>query len=170
MKVFNKPKQLIEDVNTDPLYVINEVFKNESLSFLRDQLRDWLLVALSADTAIYEEGEQRKQLLLFQDQLQVLVEALFIIYTQDREKANVRVHLTETDKPRLLSQDQISNPTQVIAGFFEQFPMVYITRELNDWLEAGIAYSGDYPDNMSELQVFYTCRNILCLIKAANRL
>ena len=52
----------------------------------------------------------------------------------------------------------------------EKFPMVYILRELNDWLEAGICYAGDYPDNMSELQALLTYRNVLCLIKAANRL
>ncbi|OQP45096.1 hypothetical protein A4D02_34665 [Niastella koreensis] len=165
-----KPKMLIEYVDITPMYVINEVFKNDSLSFLRDQIRDWLLIALSADTAIYEPGEQRKQLLLFQEQLQVLVEALFIIYTQNREKANVKVDLTESDKPRLLSQDQISNPTQVITGFFEQFPMIYIARELNDWLEASLCFAGTYPENMSKWQAFYTHRSVECLIKAANRL
>jgi len=167
---FNKPKLLIEFVDENPIYVITEVFKNESLPFLRDQLRDWLLVALSADTAIYEEGEQRKQLLLFQEQLLVLVEAIFIIYTQDREKADIRKQLAETDKPRLLSQHQIANPMQVVADFFEKFPMVYILRELYDWLEASICFAGTYPDNMSELQALYTYRNVLCLIKAANRL
>ena len=165
-----KPKMLIEYVDENPMYVIIEVFKLDSLSFLRDQIRDWLIIAISVDTAIYEPGEQRQQLLLFQEQLHALVEALSIIYTQDREKANVSVHLTESDKPRLLSQDQISNPTQVITGFFEQFPMIYITRELNDWLEASLCFAGIYPENMSKLQAFYTYRNILCLIKAANRL
>lgn len=168
-EVFNKPIQLIEHVDADPLYVINEVFKNESLGFLRDQLRDWLLVALSADTAIYEEGEQRKQLLLFQEQLQVLVDALFMIYNQDREKSGVK-QLSETDKPRLLSQLQLANPMQMICGFFEQFPMGYITRELDDWLEASICFAGTYPENMSELQALYTHRNILCLIKSAKLL
>ncbi len=165
---FNKPKMLIEFVSENPMYVITEVFKNESLPFLRDQLRDWLLVALSTDTSNYEEGEQRKNLLLFQDRLQVLVEALFIIYTENIEKEDVKKHVTENDEPRLLSQAETSDPMQVIAGFFAEFPMVYITRELTDWLEAGIAYSGDYPENMSELQVLYTHQNILCLIKAAN--
>jgi len=168
--LFNKPKMLIEFVDENPMYVIIEVFKNESLPFLRDQLRDWLLIALSADTAIYEEGEQRKQLLLFQEQLQILVEALFIIYTQNSENADVRKQIAETDKPRLLSQDQIGNPMQVLTEFFQKFPITYCIRELNDWQEAGICYVGDYPDNMDEPQAYYTCRNVLCLIKSAKRL
>jgi hypothetical protein len=168
--LFNKPKQLLEYVDEAPMYVIAEVFKNESLSFLSDQLRDWLFVAIWADTAIYEGGEQRKQLFLFQDQLQILVEALFIIYTQNNENADVRKQIAETDKPRLLSQDQIANPMQVVAGLFEKFPMAYINRELNDWLEASICFKGTYPDNMDEQQTFYTYRNVLCLLKASNKL
>jgi hypothetical protein len=164
--IFNKPKQLIEYVDTDPSYVIKEVFKNESLSFLRDQLRDWLFVAVSADTAIYEDGEQRKQLLSFQDQLLVLVEALFVLNSENLEKGS----LTDADKPRLLSQDQIANPLQVVITFFEKFPITYCLRELDDWQEAGIAYAGDYPGNMSELGVLLTYRIALCLVKAAHRL
>ena len=168
--LFDKPKQLLEYVDEAPMYVIAEVFKSESLAFLRDQLRDWLHVALSADCSIYEDGEQRRQLFSFQDQLQVLVESLFIICTQNKEIQDIKNQIIETDKPRLLSRDQIANPMQVIAGFFAKFPMVYISRELNDWLEASICYTGNYPDNMDEQQAFYTYRNALCLIKAADRL
>jgi hypothetical protein len=164
--LFNKPKQLIEYVDNDPIYVINEIFKKESLDFLRDQLRDWLFVAVSADTAIYEDGEQRKQLLSFQDQLLVLVEALFVINTENIDKESLK----DADKPRLFSQDQIANPLQVITTFFEKFPIIYCIRELDDWQEAGIAYAGDYPGNMSELGVLLTHRIALCLVKAAHRL
>ena len=173
---FNKPKELIEYVNENPTYVITEVFKTygwrgkESLAIFRDELRDWLFVAISADTAIYEEGEQRKQLLIFQEQLLVLIEALFVFNLKNVGKENLNVQDKDTDKPRLLTEEQIANPMQVVTTFFENFPMVYIIRELNDWLEAGIAYGGSYPDNMSELQVLYTYRNVLCLIKSANRL
>lgn len=78
--------------------------------------------------------------------------------------------MTVDDKPRLLSRDQIANPMQVIAGFFEKYPMVYIIRELNDWLEASNCFAGTHPDNMGELQALYTYRNVLCLIKSAERL
>lgn len=166
---FNKPKQLLEFASEAPMYVINEVFKSESLGFLRDQLRDWLHVALSAETSVYDDGEQRRQLLSLYDSLLVFIEALFIIYTQNSDK-KVNNGMPETDNTRLLSRDQIANPMQVIKGFFEKYLTVYIIRELNDWLEAGISYAGDYPDNMSELQVLYVYRNVLCLIKAANQL
>jgi hypothetical protein len=168
-EVLGKPIHLVELAERNPTSVIAEVFDSESLPSLRDQLRDWMHVGLSADCSIYEEGEQRRQLLAFQDQLLVLVEALFII-DKDGEIINTDRRISEEDKPKLLNQDQIVNPKQVIAAFFDKFPIVYSIRELNDWLEAGIAYAGEYPDNMSELQVLYTYRNVLCLIKAANQL
>jgi hypothetical protein len=168
--IFIKPKQLLEYVDEAPIYVVIEVFKNESLAFLRDQLRDWLHVALSADCHIYEDGENRRQLFSFQDHLLVLIEALFIIYTQNADKADIEKQITEADKPRLLSRDQIGDPMQVLIEFFKKFPITYSIRELDDWLEAGIAYAGDYPENMSEYGVLLIYRNVLCLIKAAHRL
>ncbi|OQP65839.1 hypothetical protein A3860_14695 [Niastella vici] len=168
-EVFNKPKQLLEFVDEAPIYVITQVFKSESLAFLRDQLRDWLHVALSADSTIYDDGEQRRQLLSFQDHLLVIVEALFVIYIQNKNKIAEK-EIVDTDKPRLLSQDQIDNPMQVITSFFEKFPMVYIVRELYDWLEASFCFGGTYPDNMDKLQALNIYRNVLCLITAADRL
>lgn len=167
---FNKPKQLLEFVDENPMYVISEVFRSESLALLRDQLRDWLQVAISADSTIYDDGEQRRQLLSLHDQLQVLTEALFVTSSQIMATPRIEKQIPEIDRTRLLSQDQIANPMQVIADFFEKFPMVYIIRELNDWVEASLCFGGPYPENMDKLQAFYTYRNVLCLIKAANRL
>lgn len=169
-EILNKPKQLTEYVKDAPLYVISEVFKSESLPSLLEQLRDWLHVALSADYHIYEDGEQRRQLLAFHEQLQLLVEALFIILTRNTESTDAKEQTKGDDKTRLLSQDQIANPMQVVIAFFERFPTGYIMRELNDWLEAGIAYAGPYPDNMNEMQALLTFRDVLCLVKSANRL
>ena len=169
-ELLGKPVQLVEQTETNPTLVIGEVFECESLECLRDQLRDWMHVGLAADCSVYEEGNQRRQLLAFQDQLLLLVEALYIINTHNGGEKVIKRQSTEEYEPKLLSHDQQANPKQVLAVFFEKFPIVYSIRELNDWLEAGIAYAGDYPDNMSEIQVLYTYQNVLCLIKAANQL
>lgn len=164
---FNIPKKLIEFVNENPIYVITEVFKNESLTDLKDQLQDWLLIALSADCAFYEEGEHRGLLLSLQSQMLVLLEALFIINKEYLQKEG---EAPPTDKTMLLSQEQIANPIQVISTFFENFPVLYILRELEDWLEASICFSGTPPQGMHNVQALLTYRNVLCLIKSANRL
>jgi hypothetical protein len=167
--IFNKPKQLIEYVDDDPLYVIEEVFNTDSLVNLCDEIRAWYDLAMLADSGIYEEADQRRQLHLFHGQLQMLVEALFII-SRHNKIADIKEIINEADKPKQLSKDQIANPKHVIFAFFEKFPRVYITRELDDWLNAGICYSGPLPDNMCEVQVLEISRNVLCLIKSAERL
>ncbi|WP_205513025.1 hypothetical protein [Longitalea arenae] len=169
-ETYGKPAQLIEYVDETPIGVIVEVFKTEPLYLLRDQMKNWLTVAISADCSVYEDAEQRGQLLSFQDQLLVLIEALFIIYTQQGNHAVMKSESRENDQPQLLTHDQIANPMKVVTAFFDKFPLYYCIRELNDWLEAAICFAGTYPDNMNELQALYTYRNVLCLIRSAHRL
>jgi hypothetical protein len=75
--ILNKPKPLIEYVNEAPFYVITEVFKNESLACLNNNLKAWLQIALSNDSSIYEVAEHRQQLSCFHNELQLFVEALW---------------------------------------------------------------------------------------------
>jgi hypothetical protein len=169
-EVFNKCEHLIEYVDDDPLYVIDKVFKPDRLANFCDEIHDWYDIAILADSGDYDDAEQRCQLYVFHSQLQMLVEALFIIRNQNTKKTDIEEKIHEADKTRLLSQDQIANPLQIVTVFFEKFPRVYIIRELDDWLEAGIYYSGPRPDKASEVEILYTYRNVLCLIKSAERL
>lgn len=167
--IFNKPKRLIEYIDDDPLYVINEIFKSDRLAFFCNKLRVWFDVALSAECSVYDEAKQRSQVILFRDQLLMLVEALYIIRTQNT-KSDVNNISNEEDETRLLNRYQIANPLQIINSFFEKISTVYITQELNDCLDAGICFSGPWPDNMCEVNVLTMYRNVLCLIKSAERL
>lgn len=165
---YGKQAHLIEYVDEAPIGVIIEVFKNEHLHFLRDQMKSWLTVAMSADSYAYEDSEQRRQLLSFHDHLLVLVEALFIIYAQHFKE--MKPETRENDQPQLLTAEQIANPMLVVTAFFDRFPLYYSMRELNDWLESGICFTGTYPDDIDQLQALWLYRKVLCLLKAAHRL
>jgi hypothetical protein len=167
--ILNKTKRLIEFVTEAPVYVITEVFKEESLTCLSMHLRNWLLVALCDDSSVYEIREQRQQLITFHDELQLLVEALFVICSRSTDDDTIKEKIA-VNKIRLLNRDQIANPVQVVTTFYDKFPIAYVLRELNDWLEAGISYAGTYPDTMSELQALHTFRTVVCLVKSADRL
>lgn len=82
--ILNKPKQPIEFVNDAPVYVITEVFKEESLPCLSNHLRDWLQVALSDNSSIYEVGEQRQQLIVFHDSLHTYRSVLCLVQCAER--------------------------------------------------------------------------------------
>jgi len=108
-------------------------------------------------------------LIAFHDELQLLVEALFVICSRNTDDDTIKEKISFT-KIRLLAKDQIANPAHVVTTFYDKFPMAYVLRELNDWLEAGISYPGTYPDTMSELQALHTFRTVVCLIKSGARL
>ena len=73
--------------------------------------------------------------------------------------------LLAVNKISLLNQDQIANPSQVVTDFYDKYPIAYIVRVLNDWLEAGISY----PDSMSELQALHTYRSVLYVCQSINK-
>ena len=130
---------------------------------------NWLQVALSDDSSIYEIGELRQQLIAFHDELQLFIEALFVFCSRSTDDLTIKEKIA-VNKISLLNQDQLVNPWQLITSFYDKFPIAYIVRELNDWLEAGISFNGTYPDTMSELQALHTYRTIVCLVKSADRL
>jgi hypothetical protein len=168
---FNKEKRLIEYVNENPLYVISEVLKPGLRSFIIHAIHDWLLIALSTEDPSYDEADQRQNLITFKDQLISFIEALYIILiisTEEGEfKNSLKVHYTISH----LTHDQMVNPTDVLKGFFTKYSMVYIQRELEDWLDAGINNNGPWREDITcTWHVIKTYRNVKCLIKAAKRL
>jgi hypothetical protein len=164
----NKARQLIEYAGENPFHVLREVFNPDKLVFIIDEVKDWLHIGLSADCNAYDEAEQRNNLIIFHDHLLLLIEALFVINLQYTDDANLKRKFSTAYKPCLLNTLQVANPEQVIAAFFEKFPTIYITRELDSWFEASLSYSGDWRDNVICLQqVWDIYRNASCLIKSA---
>jgi hypothetical protein len=168
--VLNKPKRLIEYAEEDPLYVIKEVF-NPEMEFTSDQLIAWLHIGLTAECMAYNYAEDREQLKNFQDDLLTLTDALYIIYSVNVEKAEGDKSNRCTYKISVLNQDQIDHPEKPINEFFQKYPRAYIDRELEDWLESAICYTGTWPNDLycvAQLLDIHRC--IQCLIKAAGQL
>lgn len=164
---FNKPKRLIEKVTDDPLFVIREVFKAESLDFIKEAMGDWLHVGLVSESIRYQYGGQRAYLLDFCNQLLLLVEALYIINVQLQPEKNKAIG---KDVSLLLTGEQRADPGSMIADFFKQFPVAYIRRELWDWFHAGITFGGTWPENLSPAVVINLYDYLSCLTEAAQNL
>ena len=169
-EIFNKEKRLIEYADEVPLYVINEVFTTQG-EFTSNQLMAWLQIALTADYNAYEHSEDREQLKNFHDDLVSLTDALYVIYSNNVEKI-------EGEKPNpyayeitVLSGDQIANPENTVRAFFKRYPRTYIDRELEDWLAAGICYTGKWPNDLfCHAQLLDVHRCVLCLLRSAEKL
>jgi hypothetical protein len=123
-----------------------------------------------------EGGKEREILCEFHDQLQLLIQALFI-FNRNSDLADGQPvqpdkwleNYNRYDLPSL-SHDQIANPTSVIAGFYERFTIQYIRRELRDFVEAGVGYDGTYPNGFTPGLAFMTYEDITCLTEAAYQL
>jgi hypothetical protein len=166
-----KKKRLMEYVEANPDYVIEKVFSPDQWSFINCAIRDWLFIALAADSTIYETAKDRQALILFHDALLLFVEALFVNLLRDIGDPASKEELQREYGASLLSQEQKANPKEVIKAFFGKYPMTYIIRELEDWLEVAIDYSGPWRDNLTGvLHVLHTHRNVVCLVNAAEQL
>jgi hypothetical protein len=167
--IFNKEKRLIEYVNDDPFYVIEDVFNPVKWSI--NYLKEWVEIGLVSEDSAYGDADDRQNLVTFKDHLLLLVESLYIINLQRVSDSAKKEWSLKVYTPNLLSKEQAGNPRQVIVEFFEKYPMLYIMRELEDLLDAGISHPGPWKDEITcPWHVFDTYRDILCLIKAAERL
>jgi hypothetical protein len=160
-EILGKKVPWIELAKQDPRLVIKEIFKHNSLSELRNLITYWQCFALTTDCTIYDETNQRKQLLLFNRGLNLFTEALCIINSKNNnEEINI-------DELKHLSKNQIAEPIQAIEEFFDKFPIVYIRRELYDWLEASLSFVGPWPDDFHQGNILNAYNIFLCLVESA---
>jgi hypothetical protein len=161
---FNKPEPLIEKVKKAPIYVINQVFYDQpSYESFQAQLQEWVFVALATELSVYDDAEQRDQLISFHKNLKEFIEGLYIL----QDQANIVGRQVSSDYNKIdLAEERISISMIVFRDFFNEAPMPYIRRELYDWLEAGLSYTGDYPDSLNKLEILHLYQNTLCLIHA----
>jgi transposase len=71
-----------------------------------------------------------------------------VIYSRNTENANSNQQALYMYKVSVLSREQIALPQKAIAEFFKKYTTTYINRELEDWLEAAICYTGKWPDEL----------------------
>jgi hypothetical protein len=165
-----KKKMLIEYVNEDPFYVLSKVFCFGQWNFITVELRDWLIIGLSSDMNVYSDWGERLTLVIFHDNLALLIEALFILYVGNIEDADKKEKIPPYEI-HLLSKDEKKNPKLVMVRFFQKFQPDYIMRELDDWFTAVLAYPGYWRNDLiSTYHAQQVYENVLCLIKSAERL
>jgi len=169
-EILCKPKHLIEYVEREPIYVLKKVF-NPDDEFIIGEVKEWLKVGLSAESTVYDDCEQRRNLISFHDHLIMLIEALFVITLKNVDNAELKQTLSATYSLTELSTFQANDPEKVIVDFFEKYPIKYITRELDDWYEASLSFTGEWLGNVICLQqVWNIYRKVQCLIKSAELL
>jgi hypothetical protein len=166
----SKSKRLIEYVDEDPFYVLSEVFSFDQWTFITEELRDWLIIGLTSNSNEYFNWDKRLTLVVFYDNLVLLIEALYITYVGKIEDADKKENI-QPYEIHFLSKDEKANPKPVMVRFFEKFTTDYIMRELDDWFTATLSYPGYWrSDVINSCHAQRIHENVLCLIKSAERL
>jgi hypothetical protein len=167
----------MDEVNKSPVASVRKVFEGFHLDDLRIELKQWFEVGISSDNSVYEDGENRSNLIRFNGALQILVEAFHVFNSLHQPKSvkdrleqlppEIRKELQERNQPTNLSAEEVNNPMLAIKQFCRVFKREYAIRELWDWLEAVITYDGEYPKGVYKGYVLVFYEYILCLIEAA---
>jgi hypothetical protein len=153
---YSKPIRRVEKAHSHPQEVVNEVFADVTIHDLHEFLLPNLIrVAILSGDSPYSDGDDKKILYEFYDQLLIFIEAMYMLSDDSADH-----------KPVFLTEDQFASPTLVIAAFFQQFSQEYIRRELCDFLEAGIGYDGSYPNDFSPWLAWMAYNHVLCLVEA----
>lgn len=173
--VCNKSPLNIELVEIDPLHAIANVFDSIDFDCLRTNVCRWFHAAIVNGNHVYEEDTHRKGLQAFFVELELLLEAIYVMHrnallsTYDSldDRENIKRRRLNLDKVYLLSSDQAEDPDAVIKAFFYRFSMVYIRRELRDWLQAGIDLEGCDQIKLNPIKVLLVHNDVECLLEAA---
>jgi len=168
---FIKDIPLIGLAATDPNGIISRIFREESYEILSENLAVWYHMAITTENSVYEDLEQREQLIHFYKGLDELLLALQETCTKERDgQAQLVARLPDALKKEIApfaGDRPLADPWLVITDFFKHFPMIYIAREMDDWLAAGISHVGSFSSELTKPEVLDTYRNMLCLITAA---
>lgn len=169
-EVLNKPLLCIELVETDPLRAIARVFNSIDFDCFRLNLNRWFHAAITNQNHVYEEECHRIGLQTFYIDLELLLEAIYSLnrneYKNVSEGKGDRLSVIY-DKVYLLSEEQTGNPHKLLCSFFNKFSMVYIRRELKDWLQAGIDIDESDKVQLKAIRVLLTYNDLECPLEAA---
>jgi hypothetical protein len=150
-----KPARLLEKAAGHPISCLREAFKTFQLDELKRELKRWLYVAISNNNSVYEDDQERRNLIRFRKEFRKLAEALSVISRAHRPKKEIewlsrmspelRGEIETRNQPAALNEEQLADPMPVVKRFCKRFARQYVNREMRDWLEAVITYDGKYP-------------------------
>lgn len=148
MNTFRKQARPIDYLPIDPDKAVKEVWDYMDLDSMRKQLEFWPHAAIADYGAIYEDSDEREQLLIFFHELLRLIEAAYFYnYTESKyaEKGkDLNELIDKCNLPIRISAEQARDPIPLIAKFCQMFPLYYSRIELWELFDAVVSYGGEY--------------------------
>lgn len=165
-EVMGKPLFNFECVKTYPLYAIANVFDGIDFDYFRANCNRWFHAVIANQNHVYDEEDRRTGLQTFFIDLELLLEAIYVIHI-NASGTNVTRRSVTYDKVYLLTHEQADNSNELFDAFFKKFSMPYIRQELRDCLQAGIDIDESDTVQLKAIKVLLTYNDLECLLEAA---
>ena len=160
----------------NPYVIIRQFYDFEELAEMKKLFQDSCKAALSSKYT-WENGSPGN-LLYFYDQLEILVEACFLIYNNDefRKRVLKKVKSTKNKKmtrypdfPCSLTLEEYMNPLIVIRDFFDHHNLLEWKRSIHSWMEAALS-NFSILENINPEDLLPYCYSIDKLMEASYRI
>jgi hypothetical protein len=79
--------RLSKEKKDNPLLVLQEFCDSYHLHEVRKALWDWLVTALGKNNSIYDEAKERSNLFFFYENMEELIEAVYLLHQQQNAPA-----------------------------------------------------------------------------------
>jgi hypothetical protein len=165
-EVMAKPLFNMECVKANPLDAMAGVFDGIDFDYFRANCNRWFHAVITNQNHVYDEEDRRKGLQAFFVDLELFLEAIYVIQI-NVSGANVSRPSGIYDKVYLLTHEQADNSNELLVAFFKKFSMPYIRQELKDWLQAGIDIDESDTVQLKAIKVLLTFNDLECLLEAA---
>lgn len=154
--ILGKEITLVEKANTSPFEVIEEIIGASEEAWLSKQLESWLVLALVSDSR-YSLPPGRKIFRTFYENVKELLPQFSIVFDEMSKDA-------EWPKKNTTNLKRFK---YTCAQFFNEFPITYIRRELQDWLFAALLYDGIGNLKFEPYLLFLVWQDLQGLLEAA---
>jgi len=162
---FNKERYYLDALKRNPMKTLSGIFKSSRDDSLKFIIKQWLNLALDSENYNnYNDRKETSNLMVFVDNMQKLIEALYILcaaYSIDTKYDKLKL-----DRQYLfLNGAEQNDPYIVLKAFSKKFPFTHARAELWDLIHAIVDYKGD--EKIKKFMLIEKFEQLLCMIKAA---
>jgi HEPN domain-containing protein len=160
------------------LAALDDMLSGQLFKTLEEELMpEWFRAAISSDSSPYHTGTARGRLADFYMDLQILVEAIYVLYrnrfcsdgpfSTDNNPSHCSRILANEIKNGVLDQVEIDTIMTAISDFFDTYSLSTIKNHLWQWGEATISLRLQKAQYMPPEKVFLTFTKVWRLIETA---
>jgi|GEM_PF-858291 len=162
---FNKQRLYLDDMQEYPLFALCGIFKGYCNDSLKFKIKEWHTVILhNHSKEHYTSSDEKAELILFCEDLQKLIEALYLLCAGSTIDDEYDVlHLNESYL--FLNKEEQANPYLALKTFREKFSFQHAQAEI--WNMVNAVVSASQSEKLRRIDIIYNFEQFLYMVEAA---